>query len=260
MNVRWVRSAQATFRSAGSARPATRGAAVVPAVLLVLLVLPARAGFAAAAAASQDPRATPVLSRECTSDLGRETLTLFWNGTIRLRTELRSEPGTDLHRGAERRERKTWLGELAGDELEAYVARVRAESLREVESSRRGVVGSWVERCELVLTEEPAAPARRYAWGRYDALPLGLRRVLDVVEDLALRVDRTVPPIEAPSLPVDYQPRVGDVLRRHDGAEFRIVAFTGVGGGIELVGRDQPLVIYVLTAELRRSFVAVVKP
>jgi hypothetical protein len=64
---------------------------------------------------------------------------------------------------------------------------------------------------------------------------------------------------EKDEIPADYQPEPGDVLKRAgDGALFRIVAFTLDKKGIELRGVILPLEMYVITDQLRQSFVALV--
>jgi hypothetical protein len=114
----------------------------------------------------------------------------------------------------------------------------------------RGVEGEWVERCTLDLAL-PGRPARRFAFGRYDPLPLPLGQVLRVVDDLAAGLS----PRPATELPPGYRPRRGDLLRRIDGAVYRVAGYTADGKGVELTGVDQPLTLYVPRDALRQEFV-----
>ena len=64
---------------------------------------------------------------------------------------------------------------------------------------------------------------------------------------------------EKDEIPVDYEPRRGDVLKRSgDGSRFRIMAFTGDNKGIELEGIDQPIELYIARDQLRKKFIALV--
>ncbi len=199
------------------------------------------AGVAADAAggASADPRSHELLRYQCESDVGGHQLTLFANGTLRLR-ETQTE-------GEERRMR---LAELGPAELAAYRNRLAAEDLSEVRARGAEMSGDWVERCSLWL-ELPDRQPELLRFGRLDTLPLPLARLLTVVDDLLLEVDRRAP---RSRLPLDYEPRPGDRLLRVDGNRFEVVAFTSDGRGVELLGLDVPLVIYLPREALTDEF------
>src|SRR6185295_8706895 len=168
-------------------------------VLGVLFVLPATA----------DDRSTEIVRYDCTTDLTRREVTLFANGTIRLR---------DGQIGNE----SMGLTELGPNERQAFLSRLEGEDLSESRNPEKGVEGAWIERCELRLLL-PGRPLQTYRFGHYDPLPLNLSRVVHIVEELAEKV-----PIvkDKDELPADYEPRPGDVLKRvGDGALFRVVAF-----------------------------------
>ena len=211
------------------------------------VVLAAALPLAAAAAAGDggSARTQVVLRYECASEVGRREVTLFRNGTVRVRDGLRKE------------EPQVLLGELGPDELAAFLNRLREEDLSEVASGPAlGVEGAWIERCRLELDLGDAAqgrPARAFEFGRYDSLPLTLSRVVRVAEDIGSRAD---PRSGAEQLPPGYEPRPGDVLRRADGALFEIRAFTADQLGVELVGLREPLTLYLPKGELRGEFVA----
>jgi hypothetical protein len=188
-----------------------------------------------------DLRSIELLRRDCRSEIGRHEVTLFANGTVRLREGIPQDP-------------TMYLAELDPERLSAYERRLAAEDLGEVEErAAGGVEGEWVERCQLELRAEERV--RTFFYARYDTLPLALSRVIAIADDLAREID---PLISAEHLPMDYVPRSGDVLRRADGELFRIVGQTGDKLGFELTGVVSPLTLYMPKSELRRAFVALV--
>ena len=110
--------------------------------------------------------------------------------------------------------------------------------------------GDWVEACELRLALA-GEPERRLRFGRMDSLPLPLGRLLSVIDDLYLEVDRLAP---RSTLPAGYEPRAGDRLRRFDGTLYEVVAPTGDGRGLELEGVDEPLILFIPLDALRDEF------
>ena len=214
------------------------------------------------ARAGDDERSAVLLVRDCTSDLGRQELTLFANGTVRLRE---GPPGDE----------RMMLGELPPDVLQGWVDNLRREDLSEQDVGSRGPTGEWVESCEVTLSFGAmerwlgAPPQRReddadwrptgdetFTYGRFDSFPLSLSRVIGLLDGLMEQVDRAA---GRQSLPPRYVPRVGDVLRRSDGVLFRVVAQTADEGGWELQGEEQPLVLYVVGSDVPRLFVELVK-
>jgi hypothetical protein len=201
-------------------------------VLLLALAAPA---FAA------DPRSTEVLRLDCANTLGRREVTLFGNGTIRLRE---GKPGEEL----------MGLSELGTGEYQGFVERLKAESLAEVGRLLPGVEGDWVEQCMLALNL-PDRPPRVLHFGRYDTLPLPLAHLLLIVQDMAAKVT-TLEGMER--LPDHYEPHLHDVLRRVDGNLYRVAGFTVDGKGVELHGVYQPVALYVQRDQLRMEFEALV--
>lgn len=207
---------------------------VVPAVLSVLSL--------AALPATADNRSLEVVRFDCRTDTTRREITLFANGTIRL---------LDGRLGNE------WMGlaELGPDELQGFLDRLAGEDLSDSRNPERGVEGAWIERCELRL-KLPGRSLQIYRFGHYDSLPLNLSRVVRIAQELADKV-----PVlkDRDDLPADYEPRLGDVLKRlGDGARFRIVAFTSDGNGVELDGLDIPLALYLPKDQIREKFNALV--
>jgi len=189
-------------------------------------------------AQSDDPRSVELLRYSCASRIARRDLTLFANGTLRLRE---ADPD-ELPRMR--------LAELGRAELAAFLARLAEEDLSEVDVRGPGAGGDWVETCRLELMLEGTIE-RQFRFGRMDSLPLALGRLLRVVDDLLLEVERLAP---RSRLPEDYKARAGDRLRRFDGALFVVVAYTGDGAGLELEGIDEPLVVFIPLAALRDEF------
>ncbi|HEY6324500.1 MAG TPA: hypothetical protein VJA16_23385 [Thermoanaerobaculia bacterium] len=186
-------------------------------------------------------RSIEVLRLDCASRLGRREVTLFGNGTIRLR---------DGPIG------KEWMGlaELGPDELQGTLRRLGEEDLSDAAHLPQGVVGEWVEKCDLVLAL-PGGRRQKFFYGRYDTLPLSLSRVQRVAEELA---DKVALLRDVEVLPEHYEPRLGDVLKRTDGTRYRVVNFTSDHKGVELDGIDQPLHLIVLKEQMRMEFVGIV--
>ncbi|HLX08206.1 MAG TPA: hypothetical protein VKY89_10140 [Thermoanaerobaculia bacterium] len=207
----------------------------------MLVAGPAPLPAAGQPASPPSDRVTEVLRFDCANQLGRREVTLFGNGTIRLR---------DGPLG------KEWMGlaELGPDELQGTLRRLAAEDLSDASHAPQGVVGDWVEKCDLVL-ELPGQKRQKFFFGHYDTLPLALHNVQRIAEELAARVAVLR---DAVQLPERYEPRLGDVLKRTDGTRFRVVEFTSDRKGVELDGLDQPLHLLVLREQMRMEFVALV--
>jgi hypothetical protein len=216
--------------------PGGEGLALLAILLLALFVPPARA-----ARPEDDPRSFEVLRYECASDLGRREVTLFLNGTIRLRD---GAPGKEL----------MGLGELNPDDLQGAVNRLAGEDLTEAQRLPSGVDGQWVEKCMLAL-HLPEKAIQVFHFGRYDTLPLNLSRIVRVAEDMAAKV----PDLKGDEqLPVDYKPRVGDILKRVDGNLFRVHNISDDKQGLEMQGTVQPLTVYIRVDQLRLEFITLV--
>jgi hypothetical protein len=208
---------------------------------------PAPPAADAAPAAAREPAPPPsdrlveVLRLDCANRLGRREVTLFGNGTLRLR---------DGPIG------KEWMGlaELGPDELQGVLRRLAQEDLSDAGNLPQGVAGDWIEKCDLVL-ELPGKPRRKFFYGRYDTLPLSLFHVQGIAGELAAKVAVLR---DAEQLPEHYEPRLGDVLKRTDGTRFRVINFTSDKKGVELDGLDQPLYLIVLKEQMQMEFVALV--
>ena len=182
-------------------------------------------------------RSHELLDYTCNSSLGRRRVTLFANGTVRVWDGLLES-------------QRMTLGELGPDELAAFVRRLREQDFSEV-APVSGTEGEWVERCTLEL-ELVGEPPRTYSFGRYDALPLALASVVRLADEVAL----VALPLDR--LPQGYDPLPGDVLRRVDGVLFEVLRRTADGKGVELRGKEQPLLLFVRPEDLRAEFDALV--
>lgn len=187
-------------------------------------------------------RSWEVVRRDCSTSYSREEITLFGNGTVRLR--LQEENKDDMR-----------LAELNPEEARAYINRLEAEDLSEVREGRDEDLGSMMERCGIYLNLEDR-PSQRFFFGKFDSLPLGLSRLNAIVNDLYNEADKLAP---EGGLPRNYFPEPGDVLERTDGQRFRVIALTSDRRGVELAGLENPLTIFVALESLRQHFVNLVE-
>lgn len=186
-------------------------------------------------------RSIEIFRYGCGNELGHREVTLFANGTVRV---------TDGPTGNE------WMGlaELSPEELTGAINRLEAEDLSGSHNMSKGVDGMWIEHCELRL-QIPGKPLEVFRYGRYDPLTLNLSRVIQVIKDLEAKVE-DLRGVE--ELPVDYEPREQDVLKRRDGVSFRVIRFTPDNKTVELQGVTEPVYLFVLKEQMRMEFVAVI--
>ncbi len=191
--------------------------------------------------AAADDRGTELMRYHCSSSLGRRDVTLFANGTVRLRQGPWNE-------------QELYLDELLREELASYVERLRdvrsSALVASAETSANGVSGDWVEDCEIRLALPGAEPAS-YSFSAFDVPPLVVAGLIHVAEDLA---EYTRPPDLSERLPEGYRPQPGDVLINAEGRRFRVVAPTGDGLAVELVEIGSPVMIFVAIEELGDMF------
>lgn len=196
-------------------------------------------------AAQEEPRSMrswEIVRLDCRTSISREELTLFGNGTVRVR--LRTDDKDEMR-----------LAELTPDEVQAYIRRLEAEDLSEVPEGREQFQGSLVERCGLFL-DLPEREKQQFFFGRLESLPLPLSRLNGIVADMYQEAIDLAP---EGGLPRDYFPEPGDILERTDGHRFEVVALTSDRQGVELSGLDDPLTIFVALGSLRQHFVALVE-
>ena len=193
-----------------------------------------------------DARSTELLRYECSNELGRRDVTLFANGTVRLREGLWENQAL-------------YLDELLSEELASYLARfeevLASADRRTTDLAVNVPSGSWVDACEIRLAlpgREPVA----YDFSAWEVPPLVVAGLVHVAEDLA---EFTRPVAAASRLPADYEPRPGDVLRSVEGERFRVVNLTIDGRGLELEGVEVPLRIFVALDQLGEAFAALEK-
>ena len=191
---------------------------------------------------AQSARTWEVVRRDCRTSISRQEITLFGNGTLRLK--LRTEDKDELR-----------LAELNPDEVQAYIRRLEDEDLSEVDEGHEEIIGSLIERCSLFL-DLPDREPERYYFGRFDSMPLTLARLNSIVDDMFVEVEQLAP---EGGLPRNYFPEPGDILERTDGHLFEVIALTSDRKGVELQGRDDPLTIFVALDSLRQLFVALVE-
>lgn len=203
--------------------------------------------FAVAPAAGQrDLRSTEILRYGCGSEFGQREITLFANGTVRLREGPWEAP--EIH-----------LDEIGPEALEDNLRVLRGVVTdRELDRVReplgRGAGGIWIERCEIFLVLPELAEPLRYELSTYDVPPLAISRIIHVAEELANHVR---PVTQEERLSDDYEPQFGDVLRTAEGLRFRVLRLTADETGVELEGIDQPLRIFVAVEDMATAFVAI---
>lgn len=208
-----------------------------------LAVLAALAASATAVAQSADPRTVELLRRDCRSDLGRRDLTLFANGTVRLRVwDAAGKLDMDLL-------------ELGPGETEAYTTRLSRADLSDVDLPPAGPDEGWMDACRLSL-DLPGERQVAFTYGQLDALPLALSPLVSIVEELDVRARADE---QGRSLGDSYVPRPGDVLLRRDGRLYEVVGPTSDGLGLELTGVDQPVTVYMLADAVREEFVMLIE-
>lgn len=247
------------LRAEATAADRAPGGASIAAVLVLVALLFAGCPSLVRGQASEVPEVSESVSQlpqlsersivrfrlDCGSDLGRKEITLFGNGTVRLREQRPDE------------EEKLYLGELEPAVLEGYLARIEDEDLSETDRRPLVVDGPWVERCTLDLLPRglEREDTQRFQVSRYQSLSLALSRVLAVGDELSEHVLS----VAGPGLPLDYVPARGDRLVRPDGVVFEVVRRTGDGTGLEMRGVDVPLTVYVPIGQLREVYARLVE-
>jgi hypothetical protein len=194
-------------------------------------------------AGAGDDRSTELVRLDCAIDQGRREVTLFANGTVRLRQRAA---------GAE----EMALAELGREELAGIVGRLEAIDLGSEEAGNdpSGLIGPGVERCTLAVALAGRPPVER-TFGRFDTLSPALAQIVALTGELGERAERAGPLRSGVGLPAGYEGRPGDVLERTDGVLFEVVADTTDGRGVELRGVDQPLTVFVAKDQLAQLFV-----
>lgn len=188
-----------------------------------------------------DPRSVEVLREECRSAIDRREVTLFGNGTVRLRQG---------PRGAEAMR----LAELPLEEVNAIREVLDGLDLSETDPAESSLEGDMLSDCTLTLSARDAR-VRRFRYGRFGSHSLALSRAIAIAGDLA---ERAAKGSDRPrEIPPDYRPRLGDRLERADGEIFEVVGDTADGKGVELVGVRLPLTIYLRSEDLDEEFVRV---
>jgi hypothetical protein len=172
----------------------------------------------------------------------RREVTLFGSGVVRVRDGVQGGEAAGIF-------------QLPAQDFIHFLNRLQGEDLSEIGGLPQGPEGAWISRCVLTL-ELPGRERRSFSYGHYDRLPLNLSRILRIVEE----IEAKVPDIKINDrLPDDFLARIGDLLRRADGALFRVVGYTSDGKGIRLEGQDAPLALYLTPEQVRHDFVALVQ-
>jgi hypothetical protein len=185
----------------------------------------------------RDPREVVVLREDCRGALSRREITLFANGTLRLREGVGETTELLLH-------------ELDRARTARFLERLQAMELDELASPPGAPSGEWTETCRLEL-DRPGYDPLRVDYERYATGSLALDGLRRLIEDLG---DELAGARASAEIPATYRPAVGDRLERADGELFEVVAFTLDGKGVELVGVDQPVTLFVERERIREQF------
>ena len=188
-----------------------------------------------------DARSTELFRYQCSSALERRDVTLFANGTVRLRQ-------------GPWKEQELYLAELTREELERRIDQLRgiqaSADRAEFEPPAGAPSGDWVVECEIHLALPGVEPVE-FDFSTLDVTPLVVSRLIHVAERMA-KSTRT--PARVDRLPPDYQPRPGDVLQTAKGARYRVRILLNDGLLVEVDEIGTPLMMILPVAELGKTF------
>lgn len=194
-----------------------------------------------------DPRTVTLFDYHCASDRDLHWVTLFANGTVRLRERIAvDEPETMA------------LAELAPEQLAGYRRQLRLTDPSDgilPDDPPVGTTGLGVETCDL-LVAPPSGKELRYRFGPLEVSSLRYARWVALAEALA-EIARPDPEIEV--LDEAYEPAMNDVLRDAAGDRYRIV-WVSLDGWVEFDGIDQPFHLVYHRSQLASRFVAHLPP
>jgi hypothetical protein len=182
----------------------------------------------------------PTYVAECVKRTGKdvERVTLFSDGVLVRKTT--TDGKIDM------KKRK-----LAPTELHSYVAVFRADGIEEAAGVfDSGMSGDELPRFQITVTRSDGHPWT-IVFDALSALTPEAQRVRSAIEDLR---DSFGKPRAAPG---DFPPDKlvpGTILRRRDGAEFRVVRFDEHAGVVELKGLDEPYSQFFKLDRLAESF------
>lgn len=195
-----------------------------------------------------DPRSWELFRHRCGGRLGSRELTLFLDGTVRLRVH--DQQGDEVR-----------LGQIEEGQLVRTYGRLQA--LQEgigrdgkewsQGAAGRGIGGEFLEDCEAEL-RLPESEKKLFRFSPLEIPPLWLGQLRQLAEDLAGETE----PLQHRGLPKDYQPRYGDLLRRRDGVVFRYVGSSSDAKAWILEQVGQPLTTYFPVADRDQVFVGLV--
>ncbi len=205
-----------------------------------------RSSCRSAAPAATDDRSTEVLRFDCGTDLARREVTLFANGTIRLRDGAARQRGD----GA----RSSW----GRTSCRGSSTVSPAEDLEDVTEPRPGARGDLGRALRAAARSSPGRSPRPTASATTIPSPLNLSQVVHIADELAEKVEMVK---ERDEIPVDYEPGAGGRAEagRATAPASASCAFTARQEGDRAArGSTQPLEIYVPRDQVRKKFTALV--
>lgn len=191
----------------------------------------------------RDERSIERLRVDCRNELTRRDITLFGNGTIRLRQ-------------GPWQKQEMFLEELGPKELTTYLKKLlrirHSDRFSETQSVRVDIDGEWLQRCRMTL-EVPGDRPLYFSYSPLETQPLALGQLILMAEELA---SFTRPSASRSHLRKSYRPERDDLLvHQTTGVTYRVIAATDDGKGVELESTVEPLVVYYQIADLPRLFV-----
>lgn len=191
----------------------------------------------------RDPRSVDLFYYGCADELHRRDVTLFANGTLRLRQGAPDAPEMQLE-------------EIGPVELRGHLnrlLRIRASHDFPDQMHLDGSLGGrWIDTCRFRL-DLPGFEPVQLEVGAFDLLPLELRQLVQYADELS---GLTRPLVRPDALPPDYAPEIGDLLRTYEGKVYRVRGRTSDGGALELESLDGAWRIFVPEDEFPEHFAA----
>lgn len=193
----------------------------------------------------QDPSAWVLFRRQCREGEREIEISLFANGTIRVRRGLGYGSIS--------------LGQLSDFQFAHFLRSIAGEteaaySFIDFDLSSTGPADSASETCEIAVR----LPERReitFVYGEFDAPPLWVSGLAAVGDEL----DSLTQPSRVSEIPIGYLPSPGDFLRRRDGSLFQIVGLTTDGKAVILDSPLQPLREYYPLTDIPKHFVSLIR-
>lgn len=218
-----------------------------------LVVAGALAAFPFPGSAESPPELRPTSAAKPTfcvewvrqSREGYERITLFWDREVVWKTVAKGASAGESATSEVRR--KT----IAPEEVEFYCTYfARPEFWDLPDDLRTGLTGEFASQSSVTLTR-PDGSRKRFQFDELSALPAGAAALRSALE--GIRTVFTNPLAPASRFTPDAVPP-GTILKRFDGAVFRVLRLEKESGFVEIKGVTEPYSQFVKLEELRFQF------